>query len=144
MPRFILLSVICCLLAACSSSSERGPLWQPDTYSLEMVSSGVQTETGSMEVGDYLVLKVRDPINDGFALAKPEFDETRLALESFRYIPPAEKAVFGAFGRYVYSFTALKAGKTTIFMYKYNPLKDPKDEVESIPYKQADVTVTAP
>jgi hypothetical protein len=79
-----------------------------------MAPAGQSTATVDMQVGDYLVLEVRDPDSGGYTPKKPLFDANILQFGGFRYIPPAQKAVFNTFGRFIYTFVALQPGSSEV------------------------------
>ncbi len=140
MPRYLLLLMLACLLTACSQGTGRGPLWEPTTYKLDMTSTPSTTQSVTMEIGDYLVLEIRDPGDGGYTVDSPVFDKNLLKLSGFRHVPPARQAVFGDFGRFIYSFEALTPGATDVRFTISRPWENTPSQ--KAPYHQIHVVIS--
>ncbi len=116
------------LLAACSLLG--GP--SPSVLKLD----GDQRASASLDVGQTLVLDLRNPGAGGYQFAGASFNPAVLRLESNILSPGEDRA--GDFGRARFEFLALAPGRTEVVIKIHRPFeKDVPPEV----YKAVDVRV---
>jgi len=98
--------LICLLVLALSLPS---PL-QADHRTLTEIDSG---QTVTLQVGEKLVLSLRNPGSGGYDVLSPVFDDQVLTLLSRRDIPP-NRTRPGWFGRIEFTWEARRPGETGV------------------------------
>ncbi len=71
--------------------------------------------------GERFTLNLRDPGDGGYSFLTPAYDGAVLKMVGEHRTPPGEPRRMGDFGRMVYEFEAVQAGRTTLTV----PIKRP-------------------
>jgi predicted secreted protein len=77
--------------------------------------------TFRVNVGQKIILNLRDPGGGGYSFLAPEYDPAVLKMIGERHLPRAEPPRMGDFGRKVYEFQAVKEGQTTLLVPVQRP-----------------------
>jgi predicted secreted protein len=89
-----------------------------------------------VNVGQKIILNLRDPGGGGYNFLTPEYDQGILKMVGERHISRAEPPRMGDFGRMVYEFQALQKGKTSLVI----PIKRPWEK-QSETYLRVTISV---
>ena len=90
----------------------------------------------TVNVGQKIMVNLRDPGDGGYNFLAPEYDQGILKMVGERHLPRAEPPRMGDFGRKVYEFQAMNAGKTTLVI----PIKRPWEK-QSETYLKVTISV---
>lgn len=95
-----------------------------------------QGKTFTVQVGQKFSVNLRNPGGGGYNFLTPEDDKHILKMVGKKSIPRSEPRRMGDFGRMVYEFQALKAGRTILVF----PIKRPWEK-ESETFLRVTITV---
>ena len=110
----MLLSRVTSLFGACllvtALSAQAAPA---ATYTLPEKDSG---QTVTLQVGDKLLLNLRNPASGGYTTLAPTYDATILTLLSRQDLPPEKRPtpIMGDFGRLEFIWEAKAPGETAV------------------------------
>ena len=105
------------LLTACSASKPT-PTQQPLTHKPILLTMQENGSTVSLQTGEQFSLQLEGNITTGYTWEVAEIDSAFLEqvgeMEYLQKSTPAEKELTGAPGEFLFTFRALKPGKTTL------------------------------
>jgi predicted secreted protein len=101
-----------------------------------VITNKANGQTFRVNVGEKIMVDLRDPGGGGYNFLAPEYDQNILKMVGQRHVPKANPNRMGDFGRKVYEFQAMKGGETTLIV----PIKRPWEK-QSETYLKVTVSV---